>query len=141
MLPCRPVSFRRLLPRPGLVRWLWLAAGGIAFTLGVIGLFLPVVPTTPFLIVAAACFARSSPALERRLLDSALFGPTLKDWREHRSIARRTKLVAIAMMTVSITASIVLFVEATWQRVALAAIGIATAWWLWRVPSRDEGAE
>ena len=119
------------------MRWLWLAAGGIAFVLGIVGVFLPVVPTTPFLIVAAACFARSSPALERRLLDSALFGPTLRDWRDHRSVRRRTKLVALATMAVSFTATIVLFVETAWQRVALAAVGIAVAWWLWRLPSRD----
>jgi uncharacterized membrane protein YbaN (DUF454 family) len=118
------------------MRWLWLAAGGIALALGVIGVFLPVLPTTPFVILAAACFARASPALERRLLDSELLGPTLRDWREHRSLKRRTKVVAIVMMSLSIAATIAFVVEATWQRVALAAVGIATAAWLWRIPSR-----
>ena len=119
------------------MRWLWITAGGIAFAAGIVGVFLPVLPTTPFLIVAAACFARASPALERKLLDSAIFGPTLRDWRDHRSIRRRTKVVAIAMMTASIAATIVFVLDETWQRVALAAVGVAVATWLWRVPSRD----
>lgn len=119
------------------MRSAWLAAGVLATAVGIVGVVVPVLPTTPFLIVAAACFARSSPALERRLLDSPTFGPTLRDWREHRSIRRKTKLVAIAMMTASIAATIVLVLEVPWQRVALAAIGIAVGAWLWRIPSRD----
>jgi uncharacterized membrane protein YbaN (DUF454 family) len=118
------------------MRWLWLAGGGVAFALGVVGLFLPVVPTTPFLILAAACFARASPALERRLLDSRLFGPTLRDWREHRSLRASTKVVAIAMMSLSIAATIAFVLEETWHRVALAAVGLATAVWLARIPTR-----
>ena len=120
------------------MRWLWLGLGGIAFALGIVGLFLPVVPTTPFLIAAAACFARGSPALERRLLNSKLFGPAIRDWREHHSISLRIKLVAIAMMALSIGTTIVFVLEETWHRVALGAVGVAVAWWLWRIPTRRE---
>ena len=112
----------------------------VATLLGIVGVFLPVVPTTPFLILAAACFARASPRLDRMLTESTIFGPSILEWRRHRSIPWRTKITAIALMSASIVATIVFVVERTWLRVALAAIGVAVGAWLWRVPSRDRPA-
>lgn len=75
-------------------RALFAALGCLFVALGVIGAFLPVLPTTPFLIVAAGCFARSSPRLEAWLLNHPRFGPTLRAWRERGAIPRRVKIVA-----------------------------------------------
>jgi len=63
--------------------------------LGFIGAFLPVLPTTPFLILAAACFARTSPRLEARLLSHPLFGSSLREWRSRGAIPRRAKVLAL----------------------------------------------
>jgi uncharacterized membrane protein YbaN (DUF454 family) len=78
------------------MRQVCLALGIFFVGLGFVGAFLPVLPTTPFLIVAAACFARSSPRLEAWLLDHPGFGPMLRAWRENGAIPRRAKLMALA---------------------------------------------
>ncbi|CAG0958075.1 Inner membrane protein YbaN [Burkholderiales bacterium] len=119
------------------VRWLLVVAGVVATLLGILGAFLPVLPTTPFLLVAAACFARASPRLDRMLTQSRTFGPTIVEWRRHRSIPWRTKLTAIALMSATLAVSVAFFVRPAWLQALLAAFGVALAVWLWRIPSRD----
>lgn len=80
-------------------RPLFLALGYGFVALGFIGIFLPLLPTTPFLILAAGCFARSSPRLERWLLDHARFGPILREWRTRGAIPRKAKLASLAGMS------------------------------------------
>jgi len=87
------------------VRALLLVAGILSLALGIAGIFLPVLPTTPLVILAAACFARSHRPFHEWLLAHRHFGPTLREWREHRSIPYRTKLTAIAMMATAMSAS------------------------------------
>ena len=72
---------------------------------------LPVLPTTPFMLLAAFCFMRASPRLHQRLLRSRTFGPMIREWEQHRAIPWRTKLTAIALMSVTMAASIYLFVR------------------------------
>jgi len=80
------------------MRWLWFALGWLMLALGAIGALLPVMPTTIFLILALACFARASPRLEQRLLAHPRYGPALRLWREQGAISRRGKLFAGAGM-------------------------------------------
>jgi len=119
------------------VRALFLVAGILSMGLGIAGIFLPVLPTTPLVILAAACFARSYRPFHEWLLAHRHFGPTLREWHEHRSIPYRTKLTAIAMMAATLTASIVFFVAPLWLDVLLAAFGVGLAVWMYRLPSRD----
>jgi uncharacterized membrane protein YbaN (DUF454 family) len=76
------------------VRFGYLLCGLLMLALGIIGAFLPVMPTTIFLILATACFARSSPRLERLLLEHPRFGPPLRLWREQGAISHRGKWYA-----------------------------------------------
>jgi len=129
------------VPHPSpIVRWVLLAVGLVAVALGIVGAFLPVLPTTPFLLVGAACFARASPRLHRRLGASKTFGPTLAEWRRHRAIAWRAKRFALFLMGVSIAVSAIFFVGPWWGKAGLVALGAAVGAWLWNVPSRDRPA-
>lgn len=83
------------------MRYFYLGLGWFFVALGIIGAFLPVMPTTIFLIIAAWCFARSSPELEAWLLSHPVFGKTLTDWRERGAISKRAKILACSMIAVS----------------------------------------
>lgn len=76
--------------------------GWLATALGAAGVFLPVLPTTPFLLVAAACFARSSPRAEAWLLNARWLGPILRDYLEHRVVPVRAKALALLMLWPSV---------------------------------------
>ncbi|MFW2356113.1 YbaN family protein [Hydrogenophaga sp.] len=80
------------------VRWLLWLAGSVALVLGLIGVVLPGLPTTPFILLAAACYAKASPRLHGRLLNHRFLGPMVRDWETHRSLTRRSKTVAQVSM-------------------------------------------
>ncbi len=79
-------------------RTLWLILGLLATACGVAGIVLPLVPTTPFLLLAALAFARSSPRLHTWLVTHPRLGPPINDWRRHGAISRRGKFAAVAVM-------------------------------------------
>ncbi len=88
---------------------LLMSAGILAVGLGVVGIFLPLLPTTPFLLLAAACFIRSSDALYEWLTNHRWFGTYIRNYREHRATTRMTKIVTLALLwgTIGYTASVV----------------------------------
>jgi uncharacterized protein len=119
-------------------RVLWFAAGGLAVLLAVVGLFLPLMPTVPFLLLAAYCFSRSCERCERWLLEHPQFGPKIRDWREHHAVSLRVKQFATLMMTISCAGS--WWVLASPWRWLPALVCAAIAGWLWRLPTRERMA-
>ena len=117
------------------VRALFFVAGITALGFGIAGMFLPVLPTTPLVLLAAACFARSYRPFHEWLLANRLFGPMIHEWHVHRSIPYRTKITAIVMMGVTLGASIVFFVRPAWLQASLAVFGVGLAAWMYRLPS------
>ena len=83
-------------------RPLYLTGGVVSTALGVVGIFLPILPTVPFLILAAFCFARSDPALEARIMNHPVYGPPIRTWREKGAVSRRGKWAATFAFSASI---------------------------------------
>lgn len=119
------------------LRILFAALGVLFVGVGLLGAVLPVLPTTPFMLLAAGCFVRASPRFYNRLLNSRVFGPLVREWRQHHSIPWKTKLTAIALMAATLSVSIVFFVKQPYAQVAMAAFGVGLGIWLYRIPSRD----
>jgi uncharacterized membrane protein YbaN (DUF454 family) len=105
--------------RSPLRRALFLVSGFLFLTLGVIGVVVPVLPTTPFLILAALCFARSSVRCYRWLLTNRVFGRYLDDYLCGRGVSRRVKAGVLVFLWAVITLSAVVFVDRLWLRVLL----------------------
>lgn len=106
----------RLLPMPEpftpppvrshLLRGLLLGVGALSLVLGVIGIFLPLLPTVPFLLLTAACWARASPRWHRWLLSRPKLGPAIERWERERTLSRRSRWTALGLVTVSMGATI-----------------------------------
>lgn len=101
-------SDRQWRDEEAVIRIVWLTAGMVSLALGGLGIVLPLLPTTPLVILAAFCFARSSPAFHDRLLNSPTFGPAIRDWRDNRAISRKGKIAAVCAMLAAMLISIAL---------------------------------
>jgi uncharacterized membrane protein YbaN (DUF454 family) len=119
-----------------LVRAIYLAAGFAALILAVVGIVLPVLPTTPFVLLAAACFARSSKRFHDMLLTNRITGPIIREWVEHHSIPRRVKRWVYLLLALSFGSSILAMPSVGYQ-VMLAVLGIILTVFVWRIPVRD----
>lgn len=93
------------------MRWVWATAGLISLGLGIIGAFVPLLPTVPLVLLAAFCFARSSERLHAWLLDHPRFGPPIAQWRSRGAISRRGKWAATISVALAFGLSVLLGVR------------------------------
>jgi uncharacterized membrane protein YbaN (DUF454 family) len=114
-------------------RRLWIAAGVTSLVLGAIGIVLPLMPTVPFVILAAFCFSKGSAVWERWMLRHPRLGPIVRDWREHHAIPRGAKILATLMMASSCAMTWYFVPEYAWWPTGICALVAA---WLWYLPSR-----
>lgn len=146
--PSEPLSTTEPVPesrvKTGFTRWLLFVLGLLFMALASVGVFLPVLPTTPFLLLAAACLMRSSPAFYRRLLANRVFGPYISQWQHDHTVPREAKRKAYGTVLVTFAISIAL-VGAPWLRIMLAGIGIGLivflAWLPTTTAEEEESAQ
>jgi uncharacterized membrane protein YbaN (DUF454 family) len=113
--------------------------GCVSLATGIVGIFVPLLPTTCFVLLAAWCFARSSPRLHRWLRNHQMFGPIVRSWEADRSVPLRAKYAAVGVTTLTCTAS-ALLVSLWWVQLILATVVVGVAALMWRLPTRVEGA-
>ncbi|WP_264480687.1 YbaN family protein [Psychrobacter sp. I-STPA6b] len=118
------------------IRWLFLFLGTLFFALGMIGVVLPVLPTTPFVLLAAACWAKGSDRFHQWLINHKVFGKMVTDWQQKRAIPRYGKYLAWTMMTASCMMLFYRLQDSSllWLAWVTSAICLATAIWMARLP-------
>jgi len=115
-----------------MLRLLWIIAGGLALALGLAGIVLPLLPTTPFLLLAAFCFARSSPRLEMWLVEHPRLGPPIRDWRAEGAISPRAKGMALLAIAATFGLSLLMQLPARVLWIQAATLGAVTLFLLTR---------
>ncbi len=116
----------------------WLVVGLLALALGAIGIALPLLPTTPFILLAAFAFAQSSEKLHRWLLEHNVFGPLIDNWQQYGAISRRTKVISVVTMAALPVISVVAAAPAVVVWVQVVVLGAAAGFILSRpLPPAD----
>ncbi len=113
-------------------RLTWLVVGCLALALGALGIALPLLPTTPFILVAAFAFAQSSEKLHQWLLDHNVFGPLIDNWRRHGAISRRAKIASVVSMIAVLVISLAMALPAAVIIAQLVVLGAAAVFILSR---------
>jgi uncharacterized membrane protein YbaN (DUF454 family) len=119
---------------------LFTLAGVLALLLGLIGIVLPGLPTTPFILLAAYCFAKGSQRLHQRLLDHPWCGALIRDWEQHRSLPLRLKYLAIGLMLLMSCLSIWQLASQPLAQVSILIVALIGALTVIRIPTRSSPA-
>ena len=101
-----------------------MAVGTASLTAGIVGIFLPILPTTPFLLLSAACYIRSSQRFYRWLISNRLFGDYIRNYIERRGVTLRVKVSCLAILWITIGCSAALATDTLWIRILLAVIAV-----------------
>jgi uncharacterized membrane protein YbaN (DUF454 family) len=123
------------LVKSPVLRWILIGISVVSLVLGVVGAFLPVLPTTPFILLSAGCYARSSVRFYNWLMNHGKFGPALRKWKEAGAIGRQHKILAISMICITMGSSIAFFVPIFEVKIFL---GIFAAFLIFFIGSRPE---
>ena len=119
-----------------LIRVMWIFLGSLFVTLGTIGVFVPGLPTTVFLIIAAACYIRSSEKLYNWLINNKTFGPLIKDYREGKGMPKKAKVLALSMITIFAGSSSIFLIDNPPIQILVGILGIIGFWYVgFRVPT------
>lgn len=112
-----------------------VAVGVVSVGLGTLGIFVPLLPTTPFLLLAAACFVRSSDRLHHWLMNHRVYGPVIRGYREHKALPASSKVTILVFTWTAILSSILVLAHP--MRFLLLAPAIGATWMMIRMPTLD----
>ncbi len=107
---------------------LYIVLGSISLGLGILGIFLPLLPTTPFLLLTAALYFRGSPRLYDWLMNHKYFGPYIKNFREHKAIPLRAKILSVSLLWITISYSALVVISLLWVKILLFCIAIGVTY-------------
>jgi len=116
-------------------RHLYLLGGLSSLALGIVGAFLPILPTTPFILLSGFCFSRSSPRWHRWICQSPWFGPILKEWETHRGVRTSVKWLATSLLGISWSATLVSYGPISLIGLTVSAVASIGMLVVWRLPS------
>lgn len=122
--------------KSALWRWVLIVMGWLSVVLAALGAVLPLLPTTPFLLLAAWCFSQSSPRFHHWLLHRSWFGSYLRHWQAHRALPPNTKWKAMLFIVFSLSISL-FFINILWLRVMLFILMLVLLAIMWRLPVVD----
>ncbi len=120
------------------IKPLLIIAGTLFVGLGVVGIFLPVLPTTPFLLLAAACYARSSKGFYHWLLNNRWFGLYIKNYRQKKGMPLKIKLLTVVLLWLTILISVLFAVQSLAVRIILIIIAIGVSWHILSIKTLKE---
>jgi uncharacterized membrane protein YbaN (DUF454 family) len=118
------------------VRFILVVIGTISLALGIIGIILPLLPTTPFLLLATACYARSSDRFYNGLLSNRVLGPPIREWRDHRAVTKRTKLTSVIVVVISFGFTIGFVLDKELPKIILTVVALGIIAILLLLPTR-----
>jgi uncharacterized membrane protein YbaN (DUF454 family) len=118
------------------MKWIWNILGFLSITAGILGLFLPVLPTTPFVLLAAACFAKGSTRFYNKLISNEMFGEMVRDFQKGLGIKKHIKVKAITLLWLSLLFSSYLLDFLIWLTALLIFVGLCVSKYILSLPTR-----
>ena len=119
------------------MRLAFLTIGILSLALGFLGIFLPLLPTTPFILLSAYCFSKSSPRLYQWLTSNKTFGPIILEWQQHRTLPRKIKKRAVYLIIATFAVTIIFFINKIYLQFLLLLLASILVTYILRIPSRD----
>ena len=120
-----------------IIRIFYIVSGIISLIIGLIGIFLPILPTTPFLLLSAACFYRGSEKLHDWLLNSSIFGPSIKSYEEKGGLTKTTKVKAILITWITVILTTYYLLDSPVNYVGLIVLALIGSTVIWRIKTVD----
>ncbi|RZA12858.1 MAG: DUF454 domain-containing protein [Proteobacteria bacterium] len=116
------------------IRFVLITFALVFLALGIIGIFLPLLPTTPFILLASACYARSSVRFYNWLMNQKTLGPPLRTWKEKGAISRKNKLISVGMIAITVIPAVIFWIPVVFAKFLVATICTSVSIFIWTRP-------